>query len=132
MHILVDMRLFKVLLSLQVLLLSLATPTKVFAQKPVELTNKGYADLTQLETIFSNVLNIITILAGFSALLMLTLGAFRYIVAQGDPKAVAAARSTITCAIAGLIFLVVAWLIILFVETFTGVNVTQFKINLPE
>ena len=107
-------------------------PPKVFAQKQVELTDKGYADLTQLETIFSNVLNIITILAGFSALLMLTIGAFRYIVAQGDPKAVAAARSTITWAIAGLIFLVVAWLLILFVETFTGVNVTQFKINLPE
>lgn len=122
----------KILLPLQVLLISLATPTRVFAQKTVELTSKGYADLTQLETIFSNVLNIITILAGFSALLMLTIGAFRYIVAQGDPKAVAAARSTITWAIAGLIFLVVAWLIILFVETFTGVNVTQFKINLPE
>lgn len=125
------MQLSKIFFTTILFLITLITPSKVLAINHfITETEKGYAALTELETIFSNLINIITILAGFAALLMLVIGAFRYIVAQGDPKAVAAARGTITWAVAGLTFLIVAWLIILFVETFTGVNVTQFKINI--
>ncbi len=91
---------------------------------------KGYAPLTSFEAVFANALNVITTLAGFAVLLMLVIGAFRYMTAQGDQKAVSAARSHLTWALAGLFFIIVAWLIIQFIASFTGLSLTQFKLDL--
>ena len=125
------------------LLISVSTilfPASIYAQEMVECVdkegqivncNQGFVPITSLETIFANVLNVITILAGFAVLLMLVIGAFRYMTAQGDPKAVGAARSTITWALVGLFFIIAAWFVILFISQFTGLNLTEFCINLP-
>ena len=125
----------KLLTSAKICLLGLLTPSSAFAQgRIIEEECRGdncYAPLTELEIIFSNILNVITILAGFAVLLMLVIGAFRYMVAQGDPKAVSTARSHLTWSILGLVFIVVAWLVILFMEQFTGVNLTTFTITEP-
>lgn len=106
--------------------------SNIILAKEVSEEPKGYVPLTELETVFSNVLNYITVLAGFAILLMLVVGSFRYMVAQGDPKAITAARSQLTWSILGLFFIVAAWLIILFMEQFTGVPLTTFCINLSE
>ena len=126
------MRLAKLLFLFQPFLVLIITPAQVYAQnKRVELTDNGYASLTELETIFANILNVITVLAGFAVLLMLVIGAFRYMAAQGDPKAITAARSHMTYAVIGLFFIVVAWLVILFLDEFTGINLTTFTITEP-
>ena len=126
------MRLSKLLFLFLTFFILFLGPNTISAQgKPVELTDKGYAPLTELETIFANILNVITVLAGFAVLLILVIGAFRYMTAQGDPKAVGAARSHITWAFIGLFFIVVAWLIILLLDQFTGINLTTFTITEP-
>ena len=109
--------------------LALAFPAITYAQTTEIDEPDGYAPLTALETVFANVLNVVTVLAGFAVLLMLVIGAFRYMTSQGDPKAVGAARSTLTWALVGLFFIIAAWFVVLFVSQFTGLNLTTFCID---
>jgi len=76
------------------------------------------------------VVSVVALIGGFLSFIALIVGGFRYITARGDPKAIAAAQSSITWAIAGLGLIIVAWLILLFIEKFTGVQVTIFKLSI--
>lgn len=87
------------------------------------------ATLKGFECIFRNILNIATQLAVLAVFIMLILGGFKYLTSGGDPKATESAQKTITYAILGLVFLIGAWLILKFIEVFTGVPVTIFKIG---
>ena len=127
----------KLLISLSISASTILFPTSIYAQEMVECIdkdgqtvncNEGFVPLSALETIFANVLNVITVLAGFAVLLMLVLGAFRYMTAQGDPKAVGAARSTISWALVGLFFIIAAWFVIQFIARFTDLPITEFII----
>ena len=91
----------------------------------------GAATFQALEVIFSNILAIIFILAGFTTFIMLLVAGFRYLLSKGDPKATAQARGTLTWAIVGLLFLIAAWFILRLIKEFTGVDVTLFKIPHP-
>jgi hypothetical protein len=86
------------------------------------------ARLQDLEGVFGNVVNAVLGLAGIVLFIMLILGGFSYITSGGDPKKVESARNTLTYAIGGMIFIALAYLILKFIETFTGVPVTEFKI----
>ncbi len=86
------------------------------------------ARLQDLEGVFGNVVNAVLGLAGIVLFIMLFLGGFSYITSGGDPKKVESARNTLTYAIGGMIFIALAYLILKFIETFTGVPVTEFKI----
>ncbi len=48
--------------------------------------------------------------------------------AGGDPKKTQAAGQTITFAVFGLVAVIAAWFILLFIEKFTGVNVTELDL----
>lgn len=87
------------------------------------------ATIKGLECAFGNFISVILALAGIVLFLMLVVGGFRYLVSGGDPKAVEAARGTLTNAILGLVILVLAFLILVFIQEITGVNVTQFKVT---
>jgi len=108
-------------------LLSFTSP--VFAAPVAE--PRGYAPLGGLETVFGNLITVVAIIGGFLAFFALIVGGFRYITAQGDPKAIASARSTITWAIVGLALIIIAWLILVFIQEFTGIRVTRFTIPGP-
>ena len=86
------------------------------------------AQLRDLEGVFGNVVSVVLGLAGVVLFIMLILGGFSYITSGGDPKKVESARNTLTYAIGGMIFIALAYLIIKFIEVFTGVPVTEFKI----
>ncbi len=88
----------------------------------------GVATLKCFEAIAKIVLNIIIRLAGIAAFIMFIVGGFQYLTAGGDPKKTQAAGATITYAIFGLVAVIAAWFILLFIEKFTGVNVTEFNI----
>ena len=94
-----------------------------------EITSKGVLSLKAFEYIFDNLVTVVLSFAGIVLFLMLVAGGFRFITAGGEPKAVQGARNTLTFAIAGLVLIVVSLLILRFIETFTGVNVTIFKIH---
>jgi hypothetical protein len=117
----------RLLLVLTVFLSKLANPNQSLAQTdPVTPGGSGFADLSQLEKVFGNVVTSVTILAGFAAFVIVIWGGFKYLVAQGDPKAVSAARSTLTWGILGLAILIISWITLAFISQFTGVNLTQF------
>lgn len=86
------------------------------------------AQIKDLEFIFSRILNVVTDLAILAVFIMLVIGGFKYLTSGGDPKATESAQKTLTYAIFGLAALVGIWLILKFIEVFTGVKVTEFII----
>jgi len=86
------------------------------------------AILKGFEGIFDNVIGVILSFGGVVLFLMLIAGGFQFITAGGDPAKVEQAKKTLTYAIMGVAFLALAFLILKFISTFTGVDVTQFKI----
>ena len=89
-------------------------------------TTNGIATLACLEVIIQRILNIAVRLAGIAAFIMLIVGGFQFLTAGGDPKKTQAASSTLTYAIFGLVAVIAAWFILLFIEKFTGVKLTEF------
>jgi hypothetical protein len=89
------------------------------------------ADLTKLEDIFSNVLNIALALGGIALFIMLLVGGFGYITAGGDAKKAAGAQQTITWAVLGLVLLASSYLILRLIAQFTGLGdaILIFKIQ---
>jgi hypothetical protein len=92
------------------------------------VTYNDIATIQGLECLFFNVLQVIVFIAGLAFLFMFISGGFKYLLSSGEQKAVAAASSTLTMAFIGLIGIIASWLIISFIQKFTGVNVTQFII----
>ena len=90
--------------------------------------NSDVATIQGLECLFYNVLQAIVVVAGLAFFVMFISGGFKYLFSSNDQKAVAAASSTLTMAIIGLIGIIASWLILSFIQKFTGVNVTQFNI----
>ena len=89
---------------------------------------KDVATIQGLECLFYNVLQVIVYFAGIAFLFMFISGGFKYLFSSGEQKAVSAASSTLTMAIIGLVGIIASWLILSFIQKFTGINVTQFKI----
>lgn len=89
------------------------------------------ATLKYLETIFANVISIALAFAAIVLFVMFLVGGFKYLTSGGDPKALEAAKGTLTHAIAGLVVLVLAFLILQLIKTITGVDVTIFKVVQP-
>ncbi len=117
---------------LTLIFFNLISTTTVFAQAREVVEDKnGFAKLSSIPILFENILGAVTVLGGFAALIMIIFGGFRYIVAQGDPKAVMAARGTLTWAVVGLVMIIVAWLILAFLADFLGLpGLTKFCFGL--
>jgi len=113
-----------------------------FLPRPVIAQGTAWADMTNkscvvgdvatiggIECLFENFLKIITPLAGLVFFGMFITGGFKYLTAGGDPKKMASASHTITLSFIAIIGIIIAWLILLLIKNFTGVNVTEFKIS---
>lgn len=88
----------------------------------------GVATLSGFEGIFANIVTYVLGLGGIILFIMLIMGGFKFITAGGDPKAIEGAKKTLTYAIAGIVLIALSFLILRFISTFTGVDVTQFQI----
>lgn len=82
----------------------------------------------EFEVVFSNVVNVVLGIGGIVLFIMLLTGGIKFITAGGDPKGIDAAKKTITYAIFGVVFLALAYLILVLIQQITGANVTEFKI----
>ncbi len=87
------------------------------------------AQLVGLETVFGNVIKLVIGFAGIVFFIMFIVGGFSYLTAGGNPQAVEGAKKTLTYAIAGLVFIALAYLILTLIKSFTGVDVTTFIIS---
>jgi hypothetical protein len=74
--------------------------------------NNSGANLTNL---IRSIINIISIIVGAVAVIMIIIGGFRYVTSGGNDTAVASAKNTILYAIIGLIIVALAQLIVRFV-----------------
>lgn len=83
----------------------------------------------ELEKVFGNVVQAAIAVAGIVFLIMLLIGGFNLITAGSEAPKAEAAKKTVTYAIFGFIFIAVSYLILQIIKSFTGVNVTQFKIT---
>lgn len=81
-----------------------------------------------LEPLFGQVISFVTALAGILFFIMLVVGGIKYLFSGGNPKATESARGTITAAVLGLILIVAAYLILLLLSNFTGLDLTTFSI----
>lgn len=88
------------------------------------------AKVSDLETVFGNVVKSVLGFAAIALFIMLLVGGFSYITAGDNPKAAEGAQKTITYAIGGLILILISYLILVLIKTITGVDVTQFNIIL--
>ncbi|KKU12184.1 MAG: hypothetical protein UX19_C0005G0016 [Candidatus Woesebacteria bacterium GW2011_GWA1_45_8] len=93
--------------------------------------NSSAATLQDLEVVFANIVSAILGFAGIVLFVLLIMGGFKYITAGGDPKAVDGAKKTLTYAIVGFVLVASAFLILRFIEVFTGINVTVFRVFQP-
>jgi len=112
-------------------ILKIFFPTPVFAQSPWSGTcvkNGDVATIQGIGCIFQNVAQVIVYFAGIVFFFMFIKGGFEYLTSGGDPKKTAKATSTLTMSIVGLVGVIVSFLIIKFIQNFTGVNVTDFVI----
>jgi TRAP-type C4-dicarboxylate transport system permease small subunit len=87
--------------------------------------------ISDLEAVFARVVSVAIGFAGLALFIMLLVGGFKYLTSGGNPKSAEAASKIITYAIGGLVLVALAYLILLFIETFTGANVTQFRVEYP-
>jgi len=87
------------------------------------------ATIKGVECAFSNTISVVLALAGIVLFVMFLIGGLRYLTSGGDPKATEAAKGTLTHAIAGLVVLILAFLILRLIETITGVQLTIFKVT---
>lgn len=108
----------------------LAGIKNVFAQSL--LSSPGPVKLSYLNTIFSHIVFDLAIPAFTLAFfVMVTVAGFRFLMSGGDPKAVAGARDTLTYAVAGAVIMILAIIILVFIEQFTKVRITIFNITFP-
>ena len=96
--------------------------------KTIEKAVGDPAKLSDLNKVFENVVNVALAFAGIVLFVMLIIGGFRYITAGGDPKGIEGAKKTLTYAIAGIVLVAVSFLILNFIASFTGANITDFNI----
>jgi glucose uptake protein GlcU len=89
------------------------------------------AKISDLGTVFTNVVRVSLGFAGIVLFLLLIIGGFKYITSGGDPKAVEGAKKTLTYAIGGLVVILLSYLILVIIRDITGVDVTKFNVVLP-
>lgn len=87
----------------------------------LELTGVSCGDSdtakTSFGTIIKNIINILSIVVGAVAVIMIIIGGFRYVISGGDSNGITGAKNTIMYAIVGLVIVLFAQIIVRFVLT---------------
>lgn len=98
--------------------------------KPVDQRSADCpAGLDQFEAIVGNIISVIVGLGFIATLVFVLMTGIKYITSGGEPKAVQSAHQTLTWALLGLLFMALAWIILLLIESFTGIRVTIFDLK---
>lgn len=67
------------------------------------------------DSLVKNVVDVITLVSGMIAVIMVVIGGLRYVLSNGDPQGTQSAKNTILYAIVGVIIAIAARSIVLFV-----------------
>lgn len=69
----------------------------------------------KIDTTIQNIINLLSVVVGIAAVIMLIVGGFRYVTSSGNQETVKAAKNTIVYALIGLVIVALAQLIVNFV-----------------
>ncbi len=94
----------------------------LFATQPVYAATAGTMSIVDILDPIIRLLNLITGAASFVFLAMLFYSAYKYAIAQGDPKGLMGAKETLTHAIFGFIIAIGSFAIINWVSNLLGLN----------
>lgn len=89
------------------------------------------ATIQGIECAFGNVIGVVMAFSAVVIFVTFVIGGFKYLTSGSDPKAVEAAKQTLTAAIAGLVVLLLAFVVLVVIEAITGVPVTKFRVTTP-
>ena len=92
------------------------------------VTNDTPNTLADIETVIKNLLGSAASLIGLAIFVMLVVGAFQYITAGADQKAVEKSRTVFTFALMGGAAVIILWLVFSFLKQFTGLDLLKFNI----
>lgn len=82
-----------------------------------EVGGNNAGNQRNLTDIVKTVINVLLFVIGAVAVIMIIIGAFRYVISGGDSSSVAAAKNTILYAVIGLVIAILAFAIVNFVVT---------------
>jgi len=91
-----------------------------------DCTVEGVATIQCLAPLFANLIKTVVAFGAVALFMMLVVGGFKLLSSGGDPKKLQEAQGSVTQAIIGIAIMSVAYLIILTIEQFTGVGITDF------
>jgi hypothetical protein len=95
---------------------------------PCSALDGSVVHIRYLECIFGNVVGMFLGFAAIVLFIMLILGGFKFLTSGGKPESLESARNTLTYAIGGMILIALSFLILRFIQEFTGAEVTNFVI----
>ena len=75
----------------------------------------NYCPASKLNTLIKNVVNILSMIVGVAAVIMIIYGGFRYVTSGGDSGSVTTAKNTILYALIGLVVVALSQVIVKFV-----------------
>lgn len=84
--------------------------------------------LFQLEKLAGNILGVAASLVGLALFVMFAVGAFQLLTSGSNQENTQKARQTFTFAAMGAAAVILLWLIFLFIEEFTGIDVLTFGV----
>ena len=88
----------------------------------------GVATFEGLNAIFQNTVSVALGLGAIIFFAMLVIGGFKYLTSGSDPQQAEAGKKTLTYAVGGIAFLILAVLILGLIKGVTGVDVLNFDI----
>jgi hypothetical protein len=91
--------------------------------------NPNPAGVVELQRLVQRIINVSTGVAFIALTVMLATAGFKFLTSGGDSKAVQSAGQTLTWALLGILFLMLAWVFLKIIENFTGVPLTHFCIG---
>ncbi|HVT01220.1 MAG TPA: hypothetical protein VHE53_03230 [Patescibacteria group bacterium] len=82
----------------------------------------GVATLACIPIVLQNIINFLILFAGVICVFLIIYAGYKFVMSEGDPEKVGSARKTLTYAIAGLVFIILSFVIMAFVGKFLGVD----------
>jgi len=93
------------------------------------------ATIQGIQCLLANVLSVAITGIGLAGFVMIIIGAFKYLLSGGSPKATESARQTITFTVVGIVVTLSAFIILNIIQAFTGIDatiLTRFAIPGPD
>ena len=88
------------------------------------------AKIEDIEVVVAKIFQYFLGFASIALFFLLVTGGYKLITSGGDPGKVQGAWKTITFAILGMVLIIASFLILRFITAFTGVDVTNFDMNI--